>query len=76
MKCPYCGASRFRISHLRFSDLLCLVVFRYPVRCRLCRERIHVSLPEAMRIRRASRLHKHVIEEPEQKQISQDRAAS
>ena len=51
MKCPYCGSSRFRLSHLRFSDLVHLLVVRYPVRCRLCRERMYAFLPDALRLR-------------------------
>ena len=51
MKCPYCGSSRFRLSHLRFSDMVRLLVVRYPVRCRLCRERMYAFLPDALRLR-------------------------
>lgn len=60
MKCPYCGSSRFRLSHLRLKDTARLVFFRYPVRCRLCRERSYVSLSKAMSIRH---LHHQVPDE-------------
>ncbi len=54
MRCPSCGSSHFRLSRLRFSDLFHLFILRYPVRCRLCRERSHVSLPNAMRARKST----------------------
>ncbi len=53
MRCPSCGSSHFRLSRLRFSDLFHLFLLRYPVRCRLCRERSHVSLSNAMRARKS-----------------------
>lgn len=58
MRCPYCGASHFRLSRLRISDLIHLLRLRYPVRCRLCRERTHVSFAKAMQARSAAR-HAH-----------------
>ena len=37
--CDRCGSSRFRTSRLRLSDLPRLFLFRYPVRCLVCRRR-------------------------------------
>jgi hypothetical protein len=53
MRCPSCGSTHFRLSRLRFSDLLHLLILRYPVRCRLCRERSHVSFAKALHARKS-----------------------
>ena len=37
--CNSCGASEFRTSHLRTSDLGKLLTLRYPIRCLVCKER-------------------------------------
>ena len=74
MKCPYCGASRFRLSHLRFSDFVCLLAFRYPVRCRLCRERTYVSFATALRLRAESRTHRAAAIEQHEARIRQEAA--
>lgn len=50
--CEACGASRFRLSRFRFSDVLPLLVFRYPVRCLKCSERTYASLPWVLEYRR------------------------
>ncbi len=57
MNCPYCGTSTFRLSHLRLTDFSRLILLRFPVRCRLCRERFYVFLSTAMSVRRLHRQH-------------------
>jgi hypothetical protein len=42
--CHSCGSSELRISRLRNEDLGKLLSLRYPVRCRVCRERTFVFL--------------------------------
>uniref|UniRef100_E6QP08 Uncharacterized protein n=1 Tax=mine drainage metagenome TaxID=410659 RepID=E6QP08_9ZZZZ len=63
MNCPYCGTNRFRLSHLRFSDLARILMLRYPIRCRLCRERSYVPIAAAMSIQQLHR--KHAAEQSE-----------
>lgn len=67
MRCPSCGSSHFRLSRLRFSDLLQLFILRYPVRCRLCRERTHVSFSKAMHTRKSA--HRAHLKEAEAKSV-------
>lgn len=45
--CHSCGSSELRTSRLRSEDFGKLLSFRYPVRCRICRERNFVFLPLA-----------------------------
>src|ERR1700739_4190159 len=47
--CHECGSNKLRRAHLRFSDATRLFVLQYPVRCRVCRRRCHVALPEPVR---------------------------
>ena len=54
MECRLCGSNRFRLSRLRVPDLSALIFLKYPVRCRVCFKREHVSFLTALRIRRAN----------------------
>lgn len=67
MRCPSCGSTHFRLSRLRFSDLLQLFILRYPVRCRLCRERSHVSFAKAMHKHKSR--HRAHPKDPEAKSV-------
>jgi hypothetical protein len=42
--CQACGGKRFRLSRLRVSDLVRVLLLQYPVRCVGCRERSFASL--------------------------------
>ena len=52
--CRSCGSSELRASHLRREDLGKLLSLRYPVRCRVCRERNFIFLPLALGLARKS----------------------
>ncbi len=54
--CQVCGFSDFRLSHFRGGDLSRLFALRYPVRCRECGHRGHVSLLLALGIGRADHI--------------------
>jgi len=56
MKCPHCGATSFRTSRIRLSDLPRLLLLQYPVRCRTCRERDFTGLMLALNLRQAGRV--------------------
>ena len=44
MNCFHCGSSYLRFSRLRAPDIAWLLRLQIPVRCRSCRERMHVSV--------------------------------
>lgn len=46
--CHSCGASNFRLSHIRRVDLGHLLGLQYPVRCRICHERRFLAVPIAL----------------------------
>ncbi|MEZ2347861.1 hypothetical protein [Terriglobus sp. RCC_193] len=46
--CPFCGNPQFRRSRLRFSDLLEILMLRYPVRCTRCAQRQFTDIYVAM----------------------------
>ena len=50
--CETCGATRFRVSRFRLSDVPQLFIFRYPVRCLYCQERTYASFPWVLELRR------------------------
>lgn len=50
--CNHCGSSDFRPSRFRKLDLLHLLIFRFPVRCRDCSERLFVNARQFALIRR------------------------
>jgi hypothetical protein len=56
MKCPHCGATTFRTSRLRPSDIPRLLLFQYPVRCRTCRERGFAGLMLALNLKQAGKI--------------------
>lgn len=45
-----CGSSDFRFSRLRFKDLPRLLLFQYPMRCWVCRDRNYMTLPRILRV--------------------------
>jgi|HubBroStandDraft_1064217.scaffolds.fasta_scaffold12669_2 hypothetical protein len=55
MDCRWCGSPSIRISRLRFSDVLRLVVLLYPVRCRACEQRYFVSAFTAFKLHAAEK---------------------
>jgi len=50
--CHVCGSRNLRPSHFQVTDLAYILVLRAPVRCRTCRERLHISIFSIVRIRR------------------------
>jgi hypothetical protein len=53
--CKSCGAEDFRTSHFRGSDLGQLFMLRYPIRCKVCKERDFVFIGQALSFRRKKR---------------------
>ena len=62
MICDRCGTTNFRTSRLRLEDIMRLLAFGYPVRCRTCYTRLYVSLMLALRMRRAEKAAKGLDE--------------
>lgn len=54
MTCRYCNSSKVRTSRFRLADLAQLLLLKYPVRCRKCRERQYTGLITAMGLERDS----------------------
>jgi len=52
MLCPDCYSDKFRLSKLRLRDIPLLATFKYPIRCKNCRMRIHTSLTQALEVMR------------------------
>ena len=52
ISCHSCGLSEFRTSRFRLSDLLHLLILRYPVRCHACHERSFGPLLAVLRLAR------------------------
>jgi hypothetical protein len=50
-RCKKCGHTNLRNSQFRFGDLLQLLLFQLPIRCRFCRKRYYVLIPTALAIR-------------------------
>jgi hypothetical protein len=50
--CHECGSTNVRIAHFRFGDLIRLLAFRYPVRCRTCKARWHAPVRYAIHLPR------------------------
>lgn len=61
LTCHGCGSSDLRASHLRREDLGKLLSFRYPVRCRVCRERGFIFLPFSLALSHKSSRHKDEV---------------
>jgi hypothetical protein len=55
MLCPDCYTDKFRLSRLRLRDVPLLAAFKYPIRCKNCKTRIHTSLPQAFDVLRKRR---------------------
>jgi transcriptional regulator NrdR family protein len=53
MHCPKCGSNQFRVSRLRPSDALQLLLFRYPIRCRVCNKRRFAGLSTVLKVQQA-----------------------
>jgi hypothetical protein len=53
MQCSDCYSTDFRRSRIRPSDLLRLVLMKYPVRCKGCFQRCYVSIPVAFQYKPA-----------------------
>ena len=49
--CPRCGSGNLRPAHFRRSDLPYLLILRFPVRCRYCRDRFHVGIFRIRKVR-------------------------
>ncbi len=58
MHCTQCGSNHLRTSRFRFADLARLLLFQYPVRCRVCRERTHVGLLHALNLRQSEKIRR------------------
>ncbi len=56
--CKYCDSTDFRISRFRMKDLARLMILHYPVRCWVCRERIHMPFLQMLRLRRDEELRR------------------
>lgn len=50
--CRFCGSENVRPSFLKINDLGYLVLFLFPVRCRKCRHRSHISVFRIREVRR------------------------
>jgi hypothetical protein len=48
--CQECGSKNLRRAHFRFSDVLGLLMLRFPVRCRNCKTRGHARMQEARQL--------------------------
>jgi hypothetical protein len=59
--CRSCGSQEFRVSHFRPSDFSKLLTLRYPIRCRVCKERDYTFVGTALSFRRKGRKKEHVI---------------
>jgi hypothetical protein len=57
MVCKKCQGTEFRLSSLRFRDLVHLAVLQYPVRCRHCHRRTHGSWVLALFLLQSRRHH-------------------
>jgi hypothetical protein len=52
LRCSCCGSRNLRPSHIRlFYDVIQFLMLRWPVRCRRCRERFHVNIRPAKKLR-------------------------
>lgn len=53
--CHECGSRDVRASHFRLGDMLYLLGFHYPVRCRECKNRWYAPLRPALDLPRPKR---------------------
>jgi len=50
--CPFCACNNLRPSVFKGGDFFRLLLFKYPVRCRDCRERFYVMLHRGLEVAR------------------------
>ena len=53
--CHACGSRNLRPSRLQLRDFVFLLTFRFPVRCRYCRDRFYASIFSIRKIWRDAR---------------------
>ncbi len=58
MNCIYCGSSKIRTSRFRLKDLVRLLLFQFPVRCRACNERDYAGFLLVLNLRQAEKVHR------------------
>src|SRR3984885_12241518 len=58
MICRECVSTRFRCAHFHLIDVLWLLAFGLPVRCRDCGHRAHTNVFQALSIRRDDRIRR------------------
>jgi hypothetical protein len=58
MECMLCGSNKFRLSKLHPPDLLLLIRFQYPVRCKACHKRATAGFLTAMKVNREDKLRR------------------
>jgi hypothetical protein len=56
MVCPTCYSTEFRLSRLRAEDRLQLLLLRYPVRCKGCKNRLYATRSFANHLRKQGQL--------------------
>ena len=54
--CRSCGSTDLRLSRFRMRDLPHLLIFRYPMRCWVCRERDYLPMLRILKIVREAHL--------------------
>jgi len=59
MICAYCGSSKFRTSRIKINDLIRLLLFQLPVRCRSCHERDYAGFMLASNLRQAEKVRRN-----------------
>jgi len=50
--CPHCKGNNLRPSVFKGGDFFQFLLFKYPLRCRDCRERFHVMLHRGLEVAR------------------------
>ena len=58
MNCPFCDSATLRGSRFQAVDFLRLLLLRMPVRCRNCQERSYVSVAQALKMKRESKVRR------------------
>jgi hypothetical protein len=61
LNCPFCDSATLRSSRFQAVDFLQLFLLRMPVRCRNCQERSYVSVAQALKIKRESKVRRAAI---------------
>jgi hypothetical protein len=59
--CRSCGSQEFRLSHPRRGDLSRLLTLRYPIRCKVCKERDFAFMGVLFFLRHGRKKKNHVI---------------